>query len=526
MPTTPANTPEPPEDVAALRAELAASHAALAALRNRLHHRDCELEKLKLELARLKRKQFGRSSERLDAQIAQLELTIEEMETAQAETADQQARPSASPKPSPIVRPTRQALPDDLPREDRLHAAACTCPDCGGALTYLGEDVSEVLEYVPASFKVIRHVRPKHRCGQCGTINQAPAADRPIERGLAGPGLLAQVLVAKYCDHLPLYRQSAIYAREGVALTRATLADWVGSSGVLLAPLGEALQRHILAGATVHADDTPVPVLAPGRGQTRTARLWTYVRDERPAGGETPPAVVFRYSPDRKGLHPQRHLRAFTGVLQADGYAGFRPLYDTGRVQEAACWAHVRRKFHDIDQGNGSPLARETLARIGALYAIEAEIRGKPPDVRRAERQARAGPVLDALHTWFTDKLQRVSAKSTFAVAVRYALERWTALTRYRDDGRVEIDNNAAERALRTVALGRKNYLFAGSDRGGDSAALIYSLIGTARLNGVDPYAYLRAVLERIGTHPINRIDELLPWNIALGDPQSQAAAA
>ncbi|MFV8836510.1 IS66 family transposase [Aquisalimonas sp. APHAB1-3] len=526
MLTTPANTPEPPEDVAALRAELAASRAESAELRSQLHHRDCELEKLKLELARLKRKQFGRSSERLDAQIAQLELTIEEMESVQAEEAARQPQPSSSSQSSSSPRPARQALPEDIPREDHRHAAACTCPDCGGALTYLGEDVSEVLEYVPASFKVIRHIRPKHRCGQCGTINQAPAAERPIERGLAGPGLLAQVLVAKYADHLPLYRQSAIYAREGVHLTRSTLADWVGASSALLAPLGEALQRHILAGATVHADDTPVPLLAPGRGQTRTARLWTYVRDERAADGEMPPAVVFRYSPDRKGLHPQRHLREFTGVLQADGYAGFRPLYDTGRVQEAACWAHVRRKFHDIDQGNGSPLAREALERIGALYAIEADLRGKPPDVRRAERQARAGPALDDLHTWFTDKLQRVSAKSTFAVAVRYALERWTALTRYRDDGRVEIDNNAAERALRTVALGRKNYLFAGSDRGGDSAALIYSLIGTARLNGVDPYAYLRAVLERIGTHPINRIDELLPWSITLGDPQSQAAAA
>ncbi|RZU98206.1 IS66 family transposase [Spiribacter vilamensis] len=526
MPTTPANPLEPPEDVAALRAELAASRAALAELRSRLHHRDCELEKLKLELARLKRWRFGRSSERLDAQIAQLELTIEAMETVSASAAAQAPAPAPPRSSASTARSTRPSLPEDLPREDRHHAAACTCPDCGAALTYLGEDVSEVLEYVPASFKIIRHIRPKHRCGQCGTIDQAPAAERPIERGRAGAGLLAQVLVAKYCDHLPLYRQSAIYAREGVPLTRSTLADWVGASSALLAPLGDALQRHILGGATVHADDTPVPVLAPGRGQTRTARLWTYVRDERAAGGETPPAVLFRYSPDRKGLHPQRHLRAFTGVLQADGYPGFRALYETGRVQEAACWAHVRRKFHDVAQANDSPYAREALTRIGSLYAVEADLRGQPPDRRRCERQARAGPVLDDLRTWFNDTLQRVSAKSTFAVAVRYALERWTALTRYRDDGRVEIDNNAAERALRTVALGRKNYLFAGSDRGGDSAALIYSLIGTARLNGVDPYAYLRAVLERIGSHPINRIDELLPWHIALGDPQPQAAAA
>ncbi|WP_435106802.1 IS66 family transposase [Arhodomonas sp. AD133] len=526
MPTTPANTAEQPEEVAALRAELAASRAELAALRSRLQHRDCELEKLKLELARLKRQQFGRSSERLDAQIAQLEFAIEEREAAQTEVDSDQPKPPSSSSSSSPTRPARQSLPADLPREDQVHAAACTCPACGGALTYLGEDVSEVLEYVPASFKVVRHIRPKHRCGQCGVIDQAPAAERAIERGLAGPGLLAQVLVAKYCDHLPLYRQSAIYAREGVSLTRSTLADWVGASTALLAPLGEALQRHILAGATVHADDTPVPVLAPGRGRTRTARLWTYVRDESAAGGETPPAVVFRYSPDRKGIHPQRHLNTFTGVLQADGYAGFRPLYDSGRVREAACWAHVRRKFHDIEQANGSPLAREALERIAALYIVEADLRGKPPAIRRAERQARAGPQLDALHAWFTATLQRVSAKSAFAVAVRYALGRWTALTRYCDDGRLEIDNNAAERALRTVALGRKNYLFAGSDRGGDSAALVYSLIGTARMNGIDPYAYLRAVLERIGQHPINRIDELLPWNITINDPQPQATAA
>ncbi|MEX0953862.1 MAG: IS66 family transposase, partial [Rhizobiaceae bacterium] len=414
----------------------------------------------------------------------------------------------------PVSRSMRQPLPEHLPREPVVHEPACACPECGGALTDFGEDVSEVLDYVPASFKVIRHVRPKRRCARCETIIQAPAAIRPIARGLAGAGLLAQVMVAKYADHLPLYRQSQIYAREGVELSRSTLADWVGSTTALLAPLGEALERYVFSGPTVHGDDTPIPVLSPGRGKTRTARLWTYVRDERAAGGDRKPAVSFRYSPDRKGIHPQEHLKHFTGVLHADGYAGFGKLYETGKIQEAACWAHTRRKFVEIQQANGSPLAGEALSRIGKLYAIEADIRGRPPAVRLAERQARAGPLLAELEVWLREKLRKLSAKSGIAEAIRYALTRWAALTRYCADGRVEVDNNAAERALRVVALGRKNFLFAGSDRGGESAALIYSLLGTARLNGMDPSAYLRTVLERINAHAINRIDELLPWNL------------
>ena len=514
-----ANAAELPTDVAALQALLRESQAEVETLRRRLSHREFQLEKLKLELARLKRLRFGRSSEQLERQIDQLELAIEELESEDAEPPAQEAAPT---QPATPAKPARKPLPEHLPREDQLHAPACSCPDCGGELTDFGEDVSEVLEYVPASFKVIRHVRPKRRCTACETIVQAPAPTRPIARGMAGPGLLAQVLVGKYCDHLPLYRQSGIYAREGVDLSRSTLADWVGSATALLRPLGEVLSRHVLAGTAVHGDDTPVPVLAPGTGKTRTARLWTYVRDEQPHGGETPPAVLFRYSPNRKGAHPQTHLRDFRGVLHADGFAGFRALYDSGRVEEAACWAHVRRKFHDIAQANGTPLAVEALQRIARLYTIEAELRGNPPDTRRALRQARAGPELDSLETWFREKLRKVSAKSAFAAAVRYALERWEALTRYRDNGRIEIDNNAAERALRTVALGRKNYLFAGSDRGGESAALVYSLIGTAKLNGIDPYAYLRAVLARIAEHPVNRIDELLPWNL----PGLQPAAA
>jgi transposase len=343
---------------------------------------------------------------------------------------------------------------------------------------------------------------------------QAEAPSRPIARGLAGPGLLAHVLVSKYADHLPLYRQSTIYAREGVELPRSTLAQWVGGAHYLLRPLVEALRRYVLATDKLHGDDTPIPVLAPGNGKTATGRLWTYVRDDRPAGSEAAPAVWFAYSPNRKGEHPAKHLKTFRGILQADAYAGFGALYGSGRVVPAACWAHVRRKFYEIAQAHDSPLAHKALQRIGALYAIEAQIRGQPPDARRAVRQARAGPLLDDLHHWLRETLQGLSCKSALGGAIHYALKLWPALTRYRDDGRVEIDNNAAERALRAVALGRKNYLFAGSDAGGERAAAIYSLIGTARLNGLDPEGYLREVLTRIAEHPVNRVDELLPWKL------------
>jgi transposase len=371
-----------------------------------------------------------------------------------------------------------------------------------------------MLEYVPASFFVIPHVRPKLSCSRCERIVQAAAPSRPIERGMAGPGLLAHVLTSKYADHLPLYRQSEIYARQGVELERSTLADWVGSTSQLLTPLVDALRRYVIAASKLHADDTPVPVLAPGNGKTKTGRLWTYVRDDRPAGDTAAPAVWFAYSPDRKGEHPERHLREFRGTLQADAYAGFNQLYVNGRIQEAACWAHVRRKFYDLQQAHASPAASEALQRIAALYGIEKEIRGRPPDERREVRNQRARPLLESLRQWFETTLLKLSRKSDTTAAIRYALGLWEALTRYCDDGRLEIDNNAAERALRAVALGRKNYLFAGSDTGGERAAAIYSLIGTAKLNDRDPEVYLRMVLSRIADHPVNRIGELLPWNL------------
>ena len=499
-------TSDLPDDVEVLKQIVLEQRARL--LSNKL-----QIEQLKLELSKLKRMQFGRSSEQLDEKISQLELTLEELEAREA------ALPAAVIAALPErVKPVRRPLPESLPRETIVHSSEPLCPECAAQMRVLGEDVAEMLEYVPSHFKVIRHVRPKLSCPKCQKIVQAEAPSRPIARGLAGPGLLAHVLVSKYCDHLPLYRQSQIYLRDGIDLVRSTLADWVGSASELLDPLVTAIKEYVFKADKIHGDDTPVPVLCPGRGTTRQGRLWDYVRDDRPAGSTDPPAVWFAYSPDRKGEHPRKHLRDFVGILQADGYAGFDRLYNdqdpNHPIKEAACWAHVRRKFYDIHVATDSPIASDALTRIGELYDIETKIRGQSPVTRQQVRQARAGPKLTDLHHWLSATVKKLSKKSDLAGAIHYALARWTALTRYRDDGRVEIDNNAAERALRSVALGRKNYLFAGADCGGDRAAAIYSLVGTAKLNDIDPEAYLRYVLEFIAEHPINRIGELLPWGL------------
>ena len=486
------------------------------------------VDKLKLQLLRRVRAEFGTSSEQLDAQINLID------------TAAVQAQPAAAApaKTAPANAPEiDRSLPAHLPREAQVHRPVataahhdtagqrCGCTACGGRLRQIGQDVSEQLEYVPSHFKVIRHVWPKLACVTCQTIFQAAAPSRPIARGVAGPGLIAHVMVSKYCDHIPLYRQSGIYARDGVQIDRSTMAGWVDRGDQLLDPLVAALGRYTLAAAKVHADDTPVPVLSPGLGKTKTGRLWVYVREDRPAGSKDAPAAWYQYSPDRKGEHPQRHLKNYSGILQADAYGGWIKLYDSGLVTEAACWAHARRPWWDLYLSTGKAedsLAAQALRRIAALYAVEQEIRGQPPDIRRAHRQARAGPLLDEMYAWLSNLVGRVSAKSELARAIGYSLVRWRALTRHRDDGHIEIDNKAAERALRGVALGRGNYLFMGSDAGGQRAAAIYSLVETAKLNGLDPERYLREVLGRIADHPINRIDELLPRNIGRHDDEQR----
>lgn len=471
-----------------------------------------ENEKLKFRLARLTRSQFGRSSEKLAAAVVQLELEIEAREEDQAERLAAKP-PAVREMIEAAMKPARRPLPAHLPREEVHHPAPCACPACGGPLRPMGTDVTETLEHVPARFKVVRHVREKLSCRACDTVVQAPAPDHAISRGRAGPGLLAHIVVAKYDDHLPLHRQAEIYAREGIELESSTLTGWVGATAAALKPLTDALAADVFASDTLHADDTPVPVLAPGAGKTRTGRLWVYVRDERPFAGARPPAAMFLYSPDRKSEHPLRHLKPFTGVLHADGYAGFNGLYESGRIVEAACWAHARRKFFDVHEANGSPIAREALDRIAALYAIEAAINGTPPDERRRRRQEESLPLAQSLRAWADATYVKLSAKSELAQAFRYMHARWMALCRCFDDGRLALDNNPAERALRGVAVGRKNWLFAGSDQGGVRAAALYSLIETAKLNGRDPQAYLADVLARLAGHPARRIAELLPWN-------------
>src|SRR5208283_2072006 len=395
-----------------------------------LDSRTTEIENLKLLILKLKRMHFGPRSEKRDHDIQQLELRLEDLEANQAAAEPPPTVPAtvALNQRAPS-KPARRPLPAALPREtETIEPQQKACPDCGGTLRRLGEDVSETLEYVPARFKVIRMVRPKLSCAGCSQIVQAPAPNRVIDRGLAGPGLLAHVLVAKYADHLPLYRQAEIYQREGVELDRSTLADWVGGTSRTLRPLVDALQKYVLSAEKLHGDDVPVPVLEPGNGKTKTGRLWTYVRDDRPAGSKAPAAVWFAYSPDRKGEHPQEHLSNFKGTLQADGYAGFEQIYEAGQIQEAACWAHVRRKFYDLEVAHKSLVAKEALERIGGLYAVEKDIQGRLPEERLEVRSSRSRPLLESLKQWLEETLGKLSRKSDTAIAVRYALGCATAM--------------------------------------------------------------------------------------------------
>jgi transposase len=529
-------TPEQlPDDIAELKRLLVAKDAELAAAKNGLIVTQLTIEKLKAQIAKFRREKFGVSSERFERVIAQLELALEEAEAEQAEaTAPAAPEPDQSPAEDSApadqdatAKKKRRALPPNLPRRDVVHRPAGTCKTCGSTeLRDVGESVTVVLEYIPGRFEVIRHVRPACSCRKCETMVQAPMPDLPIPRGMAGPSFLAHIVIAKFCDHLPLYRQAEIYARAGIDVDRSLLADWLGHLAWLLRPLVELIAEHVMAGRVIHSDDTPVPVLAPGAGKTKTGRQWVYLRDERPHAGGAPPAVLYRYTPDRKGEHCRAELARFVGWLHADGYAGFGRLYEIEgaryqtellqgppRVAEVACWAHVRRGFFDVHASNGSAIAKEALEQIGALFDIERLIAGKPPELRRNVRQRTARPKIDELATWLDAQLKLISGKSDLAGAIRYARSRWAALTRYLDDGRLEISNNAAENQIRPVTLGRKNWLFAGSDSGGVRAAAFFTLIRTAKLNGVEPEVWLTDVIARIGAHPINRLNELLPWN-------------
>jgi len=524
-----------PQNPVGLQARLQVAMSLLetrdAALENLRRERDtlkverdtanAEVAKLQLIIKQLQRSQYGPRSEQLDPD--QLQLGLEEVEQSLgAGQANLSNEPSTDKKTIGERKPAqrnRGALPAHLPRiEIVIDVEDKRCPCCGGAMHVIGEDVSEMLDIVPALYRVKVIRRPRYGCRGCaGAVVQAPAPERPLTGGMASEAVLAQVLVAKYSDHLPLYRQAQIFSRNGIDLDRSTLANWVGRACWWLRPLAELLFNTILSSPKIFADDTPVPVLDPGRGRTKTGRLWSYARDDRPWQGLLPPAVAYVYSENRQGAHPRSHLAAFTGVLQVDGYSGFNRLSGerpAGAVALAFCWAHVRRKFFDFHHATGSPIAAEALRRIAELYQIEALIRGRPPGERAGIRQAKSRPLVDAMRPWLEGELARLSAKSALAEAIRYALRHWKGLGLFLADGRVELDSNTVERTIRPIKLGAKNHLFAGSDGGAESWAVVASLIQTAKLNDVEPFAYLRDVLERIvsGKTKWHELGSLLPW--------------
>ena len=487
------------------------------------------IEKLEHEVARLRRVQFGRSSEQQDSD--QLRLLFDEVLPDPAND-DGDAPGAVSPSPH---RGVRAPLPRHLPRRTIEHLPQARCgADCGGRMVRIGEDVTEVLDYIPARFEVIRHVRPRMACRICERVIQAPAPSLPIPRARATSALLAHMLVSRYADHLPWYRQSVIFRRSGVEIDRDLMGRWAGKIAWLLTPLVDRMMAYILEARKIHGDDTPVDLLRSGERGTATARFWVYLRDDRSSGDAQPPAVVYHFSADRRGIHPAAHLQGYTGYFQADAFPGYNDLYRDPRtgeprgIVEVGCWSHVRRKFNDIlvsDKGC-SPVAAEAIVRIGALFAIERRIKGWPPDRRRAVRQAEALAKLEALRTWLAAQRRGLAPKSKLAKACGYALDRWPAMVRYCEDGLLEISNNLVENALRGVSLGRKNWLFVGSANGGEHAAIFYSLIETCRLNSIDPEAYLTDIIGRIADHPINRIDALLPWHWAARDHNSIQAAA
>ena len=528
-----------PDKVAALRAALAAAELRADAAEARASVVEAKassdaalIAHLKLEIAKLKRAQFGQTSERSQRLLDQYELQLEELEasaTLDELKAEMAAARTTSVQAFARRRPSRQPFPEHLPRERVVIAALTSCPCCGGArLSKLGEDVTETLEVVPRQWKVIATVRERFSCRDCQTVTQPPAPFHVTARGWAGPSLLAMIAFEKFGQHQPLNRQAERYTREGVPLSLSTLADQVGAICMATLPLYRRLEAHVLAAERLHGDDTTVPVLAAGK--TDVARIWDYVRDDRPFGGAAPPAAIFYYSRDRRGEHPQTHLAAWAGVLQADAYGGYNKLYEPDRspapITQALCWSHGRRHFFELADvaesarraARGkpaviSPIALEAVRRIDLIFDIEREINGRPAAMRLAARQRHSRPLVDDLEAWMREQRARLSRHDPVAKALDYMLTRWAAFTRFLDDGRVCLTNNAAERALRGLALGRKSWLFCGSDRGGHRAAQMYSLILTCKLNDVDPQAWLADVLARLASHPAKRLDELLPWN-------------
>ena len=506
---------------------------ALSLENNKLAEINCALQE---QLILLKKQVFGQSSEKINKQIEEIEQRLEEKETEEQATPDNDTEEDIGAddnedeqveQKTPKRRPKRKKLPENLARTQVIIPAPATCPDCGGDdFRKIADDISEVLEYVPASFNVIQYIRPRCACTHCEKIVQGYAHSKGIDKGKAGTGLLAHILVQKYCNHLPMYRQSQIYEREGIEISRGTLSGWAGSCARLLEPLINELKKQIFASSELHGDDTTLKVLARDLGKTKTARLWVYVRDGRPHGDTTPPAACYFYSPDRKGERPREHLKDFKGVLHADAYSGYDQVYlnkDDPKnhiptnITEAACWAHTRRKFYEVVVTNDkASIATEVLDKIGEIYKIEAEIKGSDPGERLKRRQAESKILVEALFANFKKYQTQLAKKSTTANAINYALNNQVALMRFLSEGKIEIDNNAAERAMRSIAVGRKNWLFAGSDAGGHTAANIYSLIETAKLNNINPQVYLKQVLDRIQDHSSTKLAELLPWNIKL----------
>ena len=527
-----ATTPDPlPDDKDALK-------AALIETRAKLSGAEALIEHLQLVIAKMKREMFGPRSERSQRLLDQLELQLEELAAAAGEDEAKAETRGIRVHGFTRSKTTRRDFPDHLPRRRIVHPAPTCCPCCGGTkLSKIGEDVTKTLDAVPRQLFVTEHVREKFSCRACETITQPPAPFHAIARGFAGPSLLAMILVDKYANHQPLNRQSDQFAREGVELSVSTMADHVGACAATLLPLYELIKAHVFAAERVHGDDTTVPVLA--KVKTRTGRLWTYVRDDRPFAGTTPPAAVFFYSSNREGVHPDRHLAGYAGILQADAYAGFNALYDPGRqpgpITEAPCWAHARRKFFELADVASkardnkpaiiSPIAFAAVQKFDAVFAAERAINGLPPAARLAVRRNDIAPLVDDLIEWMTQERRKLSRHNDLAKAMDYMLKRVDAYRRFLNDGRICISNNAAERALRGIALGRKSWLFAGSDRGGERAAVMYTLIQTARLNDVDPQAWLADVLARINDHAIHRLDDLLPWNWAAEQERRKVAA-